>query len=75
MGMYWYDAMKLIRKAHEKIADEMIFQRWIMGYERYESLDDFKKRLVSCEDEESSEQTLEKVAEIMKLYKFEPGGE
>lgn len=73
MSMDYQQAIKLIKKAYQKNADDKLFIRWIINHESRISFNDFKDLLLNKieKDNKTSEEILDEVAELMKLYKFE----
>lgn len=67
------DAVKLINRAYEKLTEDKLFTRWIINHESRISFNDFKDLLLNKieKDNKTSEEILDEVAELMKLYKFE----
>lgn len=76
MSMDYQQAIKLIKKAYQKNADDKLFIRWITNYESSISFDDFKNRLNAKveNDNRTSDEILNEVQEWMKLYNFEMAG-
>lgn len=66
----------VIMKAYEKNAEERLFQRWAMNYDRECSFDDFKKALLVASKkfegvEKNSEEILEDVKGILNSFSKE----
>ncbi len=40
--------MELIRRADTEKTEEMLYQRWLLGYEKVMSLNEFKQRVINA---------------------------
>lgn len=72
MAMNYNDAFCLIEKAYEKITEDKLFTRWITNH-AHVPYDVFKNSLIvkAKNDNRTTEEILNNVEEMMKLYKFE----
>jgi len=75
MSLDYVDAAKLITKAREEMLEEKLFNRWVADFHTQESYEDFKARIIKRKDERTSDEILKEVSDIIKMFKFEPGGE
>lgn len=66
------EALSLIEYAIAQTEEELLYQRWINGLQYQMSFDDFKHQLQPAKPKKTQE-ILDDVKEMMKLYNFSEG--
>ena len=62
--------IKLIRKAHEEHANDLLMHRWMLHYESEMTFDEFKNKLMvgHIQDHKTEEEILKSVREILDSF-------
>lgn len=65
--------IKLLRKAYESRADDLLMQRWLLHYQDVMSFQDFKDKVISHStvDNKTKEEILEEVKDILDTFNGE----